>query len=71
MELCGLLRRNLDILTWKLAYMTGVLRHITEHRLCIRKGCLPVRQKKRGQAPERNKAIYEEVKKLVDAGIIK
>ncbi|GKC47494.1 hypothetical protein Tco_1065216 [Tanacetum coccineum] len=42
-----------------------------EHRLNIRKGCLPVRQKKRGQAPERNKAIYEEVEKLVDAGIMK
>ncbi|GJX36170.1 reverse transcriptase domain-containing protein [Tanacetum coccineum] len=31
----------------------------------------PVRQKKRGQAPERNKAIQEEVEKLVDAGIMK
>ncbi|GJW64222.1 reverse transcriptase domain-containing protein [Tanacetum coccineum] len=29
------------------------------------------RQKKRGQAPERNKAIQEEVEKLVDAGIMK
>nr|GEV69103.1 reverse transcriptase domain-containing protein [Tanacetum cinerariifolium] len=38
------------------------------HRLNIREGCPPVRQKKRGQAPERNKAIYEEVEKLVDAG---
>ncbi|GKB12388.1 reverse transcriptase domain-containing protein [Tanacetum coccineum] len=28
-------------------------------------------QKKRGQAPERNKAIYEEVEKLVVAGIMK
>ncbi|GKA24661.1 reverse transcriptase domain-containing protein [Tanacetum coccineum] len=33
--------------------------------------CLPVRQKKKGQAPKRNKAIYEEVEKLVDAGIMK
>ncbi|GJR93348.1 hypothetical protein Tco_0265522 [Tanacetum coccineum] len=33
--------------------------------------CLPVRQKKRGQAPERNKVIYEEVEKLVNAGIMK
>ncbi|GKE89378.1 reverse transcriptase domain-containing protein, partial [Tanacetum coccineum] len=31
----------------------------------------PVRQKKRGQAPERNKAIQEEVEKLVNARIIK
>ncbi|GKA39457.1 hypothetical protein Tco_0732008 [Tanacetum coccineum] len=30
-----------------------------------------IRQKKRGQAPERNKAIQEEVEKLVDAGIMK
>ncbi|GJW61765.1 reverse transcriptase domain-containing protein [Tanacetum coccineum] len=37
----------------------------------IREGCPPVRQKKRGQAPERNKAIQEEVEKLVDAGIMK
>nr|GEX47307.1 reverse transcriptase domain-containing protein [Tanacetum cinerariifolium] len=69
-DLCGLLRRNLDMFTWKPADMTGVLRHIAEHRLNIRDGCLPVRQKKRGEAPERNKAIYEEVKKLVDAGIM-
>ncbi|GKC11016.1 hypothetical protein Tco_1007798 [Tanacetum coccineum] len=47
--------------------MTGIPRHIAEHRLNIQEGCLPVRQKKRGQTPERNKAIYEEVKKLVDA----
>ncbi|GKB83629.1 hypothetical protein Tco_0950524 [Tanacetum coccineum] len=70
-ELRGLLRRNLDIFAWKPADMNGVPRHIAEHRLNIREGCLPVRQKKRGQAPERNKAIYEEVENLVDAGIIK
>ncbi|GKB55073.1 reverse transcriptase domain-containing protein [Tanacetum coccineum] len=51
--------------------MTGVPRHVAEHRLNIREGCLPVRQKKKGQAPERNKAIREEVEKLVDAGIMK
>ncbi|GJT48771.1 reverse transcriptase domain-containing protein [Tanacetum coccineum] len=34
-------------------------------------GCPLVRQKKRGQAPERNKAIQEEVEKLVDARIMK
>ncbi|GKC13073.1 reverse transcriptase domain-containing protein, partial [Tanacetum coccineum] len=45
--------------------------HIAEHGLNIREGCLPVRQKKRGQAPERNKAIFEEVEKLVDADLNK
>ncbi|GJT84528.1 hypothetical protein Tco_1066245 [Tanacetum coccineum] len=70
-ELCGLLRRNLDIFAWKPVDMTGVPRHIAAHRLNICEGCLPVRQKKRGLAPERNMAIYEEVEKLVDASIIK
>ncbi|GKD16969.1 reverse transcriptase domain-containing protein [Tanacetum coccineum] len=51
--------------------MTGVPRHLAKHRLNVREGCLPVRQKKRSQATERNKAIQEEVGKLVDARIIK
>nr|GFA60331.1 reverse transcriptase domain-containing protein [Tanacetum cinerariifolium] len=42
-ELCGLLRRHLDVFAWKPADMTGVLRHIAEHRLNVREGCLPVR----------------------------
>ncbi|GJZ89551.1 reverse transcriptase domain-containing protein [Tanacetum coccineum] len=49
--------------------MTGVPRHVAEHRLNVRKGCSPVRQKKRGQAADRNQAIQEEVRKLVEAGI--
>nr|GEV76420.1 hypothetical protein [Tanacetum cinerariifolium] len=65
-ELCGLLRRNLDIFSWNSAKMIGVPRHIAEHRLNIHEGCLPVIQKKRGQAPERNKAIYEEVENLLE-----
>ncbi|GJX56478.1 reverse transcriptase domain-containing protein [Tanacetum coccineum] len=70
-ELCDLLRRNLDIFVWKPPDMTGVPWHIAEHMLNIREGYLPVGQKKKGQAPERNKVIYEEVEKLVDADIMK
>ncbi|GJV85903.1 reverse transcriptase domain-containing protein [Tanacetum coccineum] len=70
-ELCSLLKQNLDIFAWKPADMTGVPRNIAEHRLNIQEGYSPVRQKKRGQAPERNKVIQEEVEKLVDAGIMK
>nr|GEW84790.1 reverse transcriptase domain-containing protein [Tanacetum cinerariifolium] len=54
-----------------LEYMTGVPRHITEHRLNVREGCSSVRQKKRGQAADRVQAIQEEVKKLVEAEIMK
>nr|GEV66383.1 reverse transcriptase domain-containing protein [Tanacetum cinerariifolium] len=49
------------------ADMTSVPRHIAKHRLNIREGCPPIRQKRRGQATDRNHAIQEEVKKLVDA----
>ncbi|GKC39004.1 hypothetical protein Tco_1051388, partial [Tanacetum coccineum] len=70
-ELCTLLGQNLNVFAWKPADMTGVPRHTAEHHLNFQEGCLPIRQKKRGQAPERNKAIQEEVEKLVDAGIMK
>ncbi|GJY52385.1 reverse transcriptase domain-containing protein [Tanacetum coccineum] len=70
-KLCGLLRRNLDIFAWMPADMTGVPRHIAEHMLNIRERCIPIRQKKKGQAPGRNKAIYKEVEKLVKAGSMK
>ncbi|GJT37103.1 hypothetical protein Tco_0936968 [Tanacetum coccineum] len=38
-ELCDLLRRNLDIFAWKQANVTGVPRHVEEHRLNVREGC--------------------------------
>ncbi|GKB45133.1 hypothetical protein Tco_0890075, partial [Tanacetum coccineum] len=44
--------------------MTGVPRSVAEHRLNIQ-------ERKRGQAPERAKAIQAEVQKLVDAGIMR
>nr|GEU31537.1 zinc finger, CCHC-type [Tanacetum cinerariifolium] len=66
-ELCGLLRCNLDIFAWKLADMTRVPRHIAEHRLNICEGCPLIMQKKRGQAPERNKAICTFLGYKVDA----
>ncbi|GJS35608.1 reverse transcriptase domain-containing protein [Tanacetum coccineum] len=70
-KLCALLRQSLDVFAWRPADITGVPWHIAEHRLNIREGCLPIKQKKRGQAPKRNKAIQEEVEKLVDVGIMK
>ncbi|GJS46212.1 hypothetical protein Tco_0596333 [Tanacetum coccineum] len=71
MELCNLLKDSLDIFAWKPANMTGVPRSIAEHRLNIREGCQPIRQKRRGQAPDMNKAIQEEVTKLMEAEIMR
>nr|GEV43915.1 reverse transcriptase domain-containing protein [Tanacetum cinerariifolium] len=70
-ELCSILKKNLDIFAWQPSGMTGVPRSIAEHRLNIREGYSPVRQKKKGQAPERAKAIQAEVQKLVEAGIMR
>ncbi|GJS31607.1 reverse transcriptase domain-containing protein [Tanacetum coccineum] len=40
-KLCSLLQSNLDIFAWKPANMTGIPRHIVEHRLNVHEGCLP------------------------------
>nr|GEU79868.1 reverse transcriptase domain-containing protein [Tanacetum cinerariifolium] len=70
-ELCSILKKNLYIFAWQPSDMTEVPRSVAKHRLNIREGYSPVRQKKRGQAPERAKAIQAEVQKLVEAGIMR
>nr|GEW61669.1 reverse transcriptase domain-containing protein [Tanacetum cinerariifolium] len=71
MELWNLLKENLDIFAWKPADMTGIPSSIAKHRLNIRERCQLLRRKRRGHAPDRNKAIQEEVAKLVEAEIIR
>nr|GEX39987.1 reverse transcriptase domain-containing protein [Tanacetum cinerariifolium] len=51
--------------------MTCGPRSIAKHRLNIREGCQPVREKRRGQAPDRNKATQEEVAKLMEVKIVR
>nr|GEV99440.1 reverse transcriptase domain-containing protein [Tanacetum cinerariifolium] len=67
-ELCSVLK-NLDIFAWQPSDMTRVPQSVAKHRLNIREGYSPVRQKKRGQALERAKAIQAEF--LVEAGIMR
>nr|GEU57399.1 reverse transcriptase domain-containing protein [Tanacetum cinerariifolium] len=70
-ELCSAPKKNLDIFAWQPSDMTGVPRSVAEHRLNIQEGYTPVRQKKRGHASERARAIQAEVQKLVDAEIMR
>nr|GEV45151.1 reverse transcriptase domain-containing protein [Tanacetum cinerariifolium] len=49
----------------------GRNRHIAEHRVNVREGCFPVKQKRWGQAADRIQAIHEEVDKLMEARIMK
>nr|GEW64325.1 reverse transcriptase domain-containing protein [Tanacetum cinerariifolium] len=69
--LCSVLKKNLDIFAWQPSDMTEVPRSVAEHRLNIQEGYSLVQKKKRGQAPERAKAIQGKVQKLVDAGIMR
>ena len=66
-----LLRNNLDIFAWQPSDMTGVPRSLAEHALNERMEARPIRQKKRSQSGERNRAINTEVDKLVQAGILR
>nr|GEW51649.1 reverse transcriptase domain-containing protein [Tanacetum cinerariifolium] len=70
-ELCSILKKNLDIFAWQPSNMNRVARSVAKHRLNIREGYSLVRQKKRGQAPKRARAIQAEVQKLVDARIMR
>ncbi|XP_071714104.1 uncharacterized protein [Rutidosis leptorrhynchoides] len=60
-KLYKILATNLDVFAWQDSDMTGVPRHIAEHKLGVNPNILPVCQKKRGMAPERTKFLREEV----------
>ncbi|XP_071712485.1 uncharacterized protein [Rutidosis leptorrhynchoides] len=70
-KLYNILAANLDVFAWQVSDMTGVPHHIAEHKLNINPNIPPVCQKKRGMAPERTKFLREEVRNLVEAGILR
>nr|XP_023900738.1 uncharacterized protein LOC112012591 [Quercus suber] len=76
-EICGdqLLAKecyqNLDVFAWSHEDMPRVDEQVIEHSLNVDPTKKPVQQKRRVFAPERNKAVMEEVKKLLVAGFIR
>lgn len=56
---------------WQLADIIGVPWEIKEHKLNDNVGIKPIRQQKIGQSKDRNKAINDEVDKLVSVGIVR
>ncbi|XP_071728587.1 uncharacterized protein [Rutidosis leptorrhynchoides] len=66
-QIVQLLVQHMDIFSWCENDMTGVPRHIAEHRLNVYPALKPVVQKRRGMAPDRAKWLCEEVTKLVAA----
>ena len=65
------LRQNRDIFAWKQADMGGINPTVITHRLNTNPSFKPVKQKRKSFAPERQKAINEEVGKLLQAGAIR
>ena len=59
------LRHNKDVFAWKQADMGGIDPTVITHRLNASPSYKPVKQKRRSFAPERQKAINEEVGKLL------
>ncbi|GJS51754.1 reverse transcriptase domain-containing protein [Tanacetum coccineum] len=70
MELCSLLKKNLDIFAWKPSDITGVPRSIVEHRLNIWEGYSPVRQKKRGTCTGACRIIVKKARRLKVPGLL-
>ena len=69
--LTNFLRENKDVFTWKQADIGGIDPTIITHRLNVNPSFKPVKQKRRSFALERQKAINEEVDKLLQAGEIR
>ena len=65
------LRQNKDVFAWKQADMGGIDPTVITHRLNVSPSFKPVKQKRRSFVPKRQKAINEEVGKLLQAGAIR
>ena len=70
-NLAGFLRMNQDVFTWSHEDMPGIDPSVIMHRLNVNSASSPIRQKKWVFAQERDKAVAEEVRKLLEAGFIR
>ena len=70
-KMISFLRANQDVFAWKHEDMLRIDRKIIQHRLNVNPECKPVQQKRRIFAPEHNKAVTEEVEKLLEADFIR
>ncbi|CAA0810440.1 Unknown protein, partial [Striga hermonthica] len=70
-ELIAFLKQNSDVFAWKHEDMKGIDPGVASHKLNLDRTVRPVVQKRRKLGPDRQKALEEEVKKLVDNKFIK
>jgi hypothetical protein len=65
------LQDNLDVFTWKISDMPGILREVIEHKLDIDPSFKSIKKKERRYTPERHNVIQLEVNRLLEARFIK
>jgi hypothetical protein len=69
--LVDLLKVDLDVFAWKPSDMMGIPREVAKHKLNIKPGLKPVKQRLHLFNDEKCKAIGEEIMKLLSAGFIR
>ena len=70
-SLISFLKKNMEVFAWKQEDMGGVDPAVITHKLNVNPSCKSVKKKKRSFALERQKAINEEVSKLLQAQAIR
>ncbi|CAA0841402.1 Unknown protein, partial [Striga hermonthica] len=70
-ELISFLKHNSDVFAWKHEDMKGIDPGVASHKLNLDQTIRPVVQKRRKLRPDRQKALEEEVEKLIDNKFIK
>ena len=70
-KIVSFLKGKVDNFAWSHLDMTGISPDIITHNLNIGTRVKPVRQKRRKIAPERNKAVEEEINKLLEMKMIR
>ena len=68
-DLANFLRMNQDVFTWSHEDMPGIDPSVIVHKITVNPDSSPVRQKKLVFAQERDKAVAEELRKLLEAEI--
>ena len=69
-RIVNFLKDNLDVFAWSHEDMPGIPATIIQHRLNVDLEKKPVQQRRRAFAPERNRAVTDEVNKLLAANFI-
>ena len=70
-EMIGLLKEYSDCFAWNYTKMPGLSREIVEHRLSIKSGFRPFKQKPRTFRPDLLPRIKDEIRRLLEANFIR